>query len=293
MHQKSMIQSLALAGCMTALNAIFIFFSSLSSAFFFTDLFLVLFLPLITVVVSFFSKKSMLVCYFFASVLICTFIQWEKTLFYLIPSLLSGFLFAFLLEKGVHALWIIVIATLLNILISTGLFWISSWYFQISMSDALQTLFHLSEQQAKEIFPLFICITSMIQSILCSLIIFSEAKKFQVYVKMDDHPCFYLLLSAILFSFLSGVLLYWFPFISSTFLGLSLFTFLPSFYYFIHEKKYFLLGISCLLCLFGFALFSTFLPGYGLLPLSYWVLFHAIMGLILYRKKHRNDFFRS
>lgn len=288
MRKKSMMQSLALAGCMTALNAIFVFFSSLSGVFFFSDLFLVLFLPLITVILSLFAKRSMLICYFFASVFICILIQWEKTLFYLIPSLFSGFLFAFLLEEKVHALWIIVLSTILNIVLSLILFWISSWYLQISMSAAFQEIFHLSEQKAKEIFPLFLCFTSMVQSILCSFIIFSEAKKFQIKIIINDHPCFFLLIGSILFSTLCGILLYWFPTISYTFLGLSLFSFLPSFYYFFHEKAYLLLGISGTICIFGFALFSTFLPNYGILPICYWVLIHSIFGLLLYQRSHRS-----
>jgi len=75
--KKNMIQSLALSALMTAINAVIIFISTISGAFFISDLILVLFFPFITSFAFLFIDKKMALCYVIASLVVCLVINIE------------------------------------------------------------------------------------------------------------------------------------------------------------------------------------------------------------------------
>lgn len=284
--KKNMIQSLALAGLMTAINALIILISSFAITFLLADLLLILFFPFISTFTFIFCEKRMALCYFFASLAICFLINFEKALYYLVPSLLSGLLFALMIKKKVHGLYIIIITFLANYIIMWGLFWISEWFFKISMSAAFQVLFSLTEAQARTLFPIFIAITSLAQTIITSLIIFSEMKKFDVFIYFNDSPIKWLLYGGLICSFISGIIMYFLKDIASFFLAVGLIISLPSLYYILKQKRYWMLIVLSFTLLFGVAIFLTLLPGYGYLCISYWTLVLAIFGIYCYKYAH-------
>ncbi len=286
-HKKSMMQSLALAGLMTGINAIIILISSYTATFLIADLFLMLFLPFISTFTFIFCERKMAFCYFFASLAICLLINIEKTIFYLIPGLISGLLFAVLLNKKMHGLYIVIITGFVNTFVIWGLFWISQWFFKISMSAAFQALFGLSEQQAQTLFPVFIALSAFAQTIISAFIIFNELKKFEVFINFDDSPFKILFYTAAGFSFVGGVTMYFLKDVASLCLGIGLVASLPAFYYMYKQKRYWWTLIMIATLVFGFAIFSTILPGYGYLSLCYWTLLLAISGLYFYYYAHR------
>lgn len=285
--KKNMIQSLALSALMTSINAIIIFISSISGAFFISDLILILFFPLITSFTFLFIDKKMAFCYVIASLLVCLVINLEKTIFYLIPSLISGFIFALLIEKKVNIIWIIAFTCIINSLVSFGLFYVVELIFKTSLYDAFKLLFGINEENAATIFPLFIVLTSSIQTILNAIIIVPELKKFDVFIKIDDSPCMILLIISIISSFLGCILMYFISDLTYFCLGISLLCSIPAYIYIIKQKRYIMLGIILFLLIFGFAIISTFLSGYGALPLCYIVLIISSIGFYLYKYAHR------
>lgn len=285
--KKNLMQSLALSALMTSINAIIIFISTISGAFFISDLFLFLFLPLITSFTFLFLDKKMAICYLVASLVICSLINIEKSIFYLIPSLISGFAFALFIERKINIVWIIAICSIINSILSFGLFYLVDIIFDVSIYDAFKALFGVSEEVASSTFPLFIVITSSIQTILNAMIIVPELKKFDVFIRIDDSPNKYILYSSITFAFLCGIGMYFVPAISYYCLGISLLCSIPTYIYIFKQKRYILLGFIVLFLIFGFALYSTFLPGYGILPLSYFVLIISSIGIYLFYYGHR------
>ncbi len=286
-HKKNMMQSLALAGLMTSINAIFILISSYTATFIIADLFLMLFLPFVSTFTFIFCENKMSFCYFFASLALCILINIEKTLFYLLPSLVSGLIFAVLLNKKVHGLYIVIITALVNTFLIWGLFWVSEWFFKISMSEAFKTIFGLTDSQAQSLFPIFIALSAFAQTIINAMIIFSEMKKFDVFIPFDDSPLKVLFYTAAGFAFVGGVTMYFLKDVASLCLGISVMSSLPVFYYAVKQKRYGWLIISAVSLIFGFALFSTLIPGFGYLSLCYWTLFLAISGIYFYYYAHR------
>ncbi len=285
--KKNMIQSLALSALMTSINAIIILISSISSAFFISDIILILFLPFITSFAFLFIDKKMAFCYVIASLVICLVINLEKTLFYLIPSLISGYLFATLIEKKVNIVWIITFTSIVNSLVSFGLFYVVKFIFSTSIYDAFRLLFGIDEDKASTIFPLFIVVTSSIQTILNALIIIPELKKFDVFIKMDDSPNKILLITSITTSSIGCISMFFVPDFAYLCLGISLLCSIPTYIYIIKQKRYITLGIVVFASIFGFAILSTFLPEYGALPFCFINLIIAVLGLYLYKYAHR------
>ena len=286
--KKTAMKSLALAGLMTSINIIIILLSSFQFSYVFSDILLTLFFPLITTLTFLLCEKRTAFCYFIASLTICFFIQFEKTIFYLLPSMLSGFLFALFIKKKWNYIYAVISVSLFNALMTALLFFISEKLFSLPVYQAFQTIFHLDEQKAKEVFPLFIAITSMAQTILHAFIIYYELPKYEISITLDSKPILYLFYCSLLFSALSGIFMYFNAGTAMFFFGISIPSILFSFYYIIRRKKWWLIVLSTLLLIFGFAIFSTILPNYGFLGISYWIFIMNIFGLIFYQN---NDSF--
>ena len=269
--KKTAMKSLALAGLMTSINIIIILLSSFQFSYVFSDILLTLFFPLITTLTFLLCEKRTAFCYFIASLTICFFIQFEKTIFYLLPSMLSGFLFALFIKKKWNYIYAVISASLFNALMTALLFFISEKLFSLPVYQAFQTIFRLDEQRAKEVFPLFIAITSMAQTILNAFIIYYELPKYEISVTLDSKPILYLFYCSLLFSALSSIFMYFNAGTAMFFFGISIPSVLFSFYYIIKRKKWWLVVLSVLLLIFGFAIFSTILPNYGFLvfPIGY------------------------
>lgn len=231
------MKSLALAGLMTSINIIIILLSSFQFSYVFSDILLTLFFPLITTLTFLLCEKRTAFCYFIASLTICFFIQFEKTIFYLLPSMLSGFLFALFIKKKWNYIYALISVSLFNALMTALLFFISEKLFSLPVYQAFQTIFRLDEQRAKEVFPLFIAITSMAQTILNAFIIYYELPKYEISVTLDSKPILYLFYCSLLFSALSSIFMYFNAGTAMFFFGISIPSVLFSFYYIIKRKK--------------------------------------------------------
>lgn len=286
MKEKRKMQSLAFASMMVAINIIIIFLSSYQTFSLLSDLLLVLFIPLCSAITCIYSNKKMAFCYAFSSILICFFIQFEKTLFYLFPGIISGLLFAYFIEKKWNYIYSIFVVTLVEATLSAFLYFLFEQIFHFSIYTAFQTLFHLNEAQAKQFFPLFLCFSSLAQTILCAYILAKEAEKFQIYVHMNDEPALLYFYISLFLSLTSGITMFFQKEIASFTLGISIFSIFLTFYYMLKRKRYVLFVSTILFLIFGFAIFSTFLPNYGIYPLSYFIFLFDILGIFLYQKEH-------
>ena len=282
--KKNTMKSLALAGLMTSLNIIIILLSSFQFSYIFSDLLLTLFFPLITTITFLLCDKRTSLCYFIASFAICFVIQFQKTIFYLLPSMISGFLFALFIQKKWNYIYAIITVSLINAMTTALLFVIGERFFSLPIYQAFQTIFRLDEQQAKEFFPLFIAITSIAQTIINALIIYYELPKYEMMVVMDNKPILYLFYFSVLFSVLSGVLMYFNASTAMFFFGISLPSVPFSIYFIIKKKRWWILIVSALILIFGFAIFSTVLPNYGFLGISYWILMMNLLGIFHFQK---------
>lgn len=283
-NKKSGQKSLALAGLMTSINILIILLSSFQFTYIFSDLLLTLFFPLVTTFTFLLCEKKAAFCYFIVSLIICFFIQFEKTIFYLFPSLISGLLFALFIQKHWNYLYAVIFVGILNSFMMALLFFVGEKLFSVPFYQAFQTIFQLEEQQAKEAFPLFIAISSFAQTLINAYIIYHELPKYEIEIHFDTQPVLYLFYASLLFSLLSFIFMFFHTGTSMFFFGISLPSIFFSLVYIIRKKKWWVLILSSLFLVFGFAIFSTLLPNYGFLGLSCWGLIMDILGIAFFQK---------
>ena len=92
--RETLLQNMTYMGIMAAINFIFILLSSFIPFLLFV---LVFILPLASAVVTVFCKKRYYIIYFVVTGALCLLINAPDTMFYVIPSLITGFIFGFLI----------------------------------------------------------------------------------------------------------------------------------------------------------------------------------------------------
>ena len=113
--RESIIQNMAYMGIMAAINVIFVLFTYFIPFLLFLLIFL---LPLCSAIISYYCKKIYFPIYFLVVTAICLVIDPSDTLFYVIPSLITGFIFGAFISIKLKPIFIVVIATVIQFGIS-------------------------------------------------------------------------------------------------------------------------------------------------------------------------------
>lgn len=166
-------------GMMAAINIIF----SLVSAFVpYIAIFLVLVFPLTSTVVELYCKDRYYPIYAFATIglaLVVTLWNMESTIFYLVPSILTGYIFGLLSKKNIPSIWAIFISSVIQMGVSLAFIPLIYFLFQVDIVVTFETFFALQNStNIGVIIPAFIFAVSTIQMALSYVIISGEIKKF-------------------------------------------------------------------------------------------------------------------
>ena len=100
---------------MAAINLVFVLLTTFIPILFFLIVFV---LPLTSVIVTLHCQKKYFPIYAITTIglcLLCTIWKIDDTIFYVIPSIISGFIFGLLIEKKVSSFWIILSTTVIQI----------------------------------------------------------------------------------------------------------------------------------------------------------------------------------
>ncbi len=174
--QESIVQNIAYMGLMAAVNIIFIVMTYFVPFLLFV---LVFVLPLCSAIISFYCKKIYFPIYFIVVTAVCLLIDFSDALFYVIPSLLTGFVFGILIEKKVPSIFIIVIITIIQFVLSLISIPLIELITKRNIIDDMAALFHLSEYQYLGYLKFtFIFFIAFVQTILTYLVMRSELVKF-------------------------------------------------------------------------------------------------------------------
>ena len=179
--RETMAQNIALMGLMSAINIIISVFSSLFPA---VSIFIVLLLPLTSVLVEIYCKDRYYPIYAFATfglALVATLWNMETTIFYLLPSLITGYVFGLLNKLKVPPLYSIITASLIQM----GFTFISipliNFIFDVDIIMTFKTVFNLVDSENIDvIIPSFIFVISLIQTSLSYAIISNEFNKLSI-----------------------------------------------------------------------------------------------------------------
>ena len=256
--KETLIQNITYMALMAAVNVIFVLLTTFVPVLFFLIVFV---LPLTSVVVTIHCKKRYFPIYAVATVglcMICTIWRIDDTIFYVIPSIISGFVFGFMIEKKIPSYWIILATTVLQI----GFTYASIPLIQLmtgrNIIEVFATAFGIADFKYLDyVVPSFIFFMSLAQQVLAFMIIKEELPKFGYELADPKNIPFSLAISlaitialAVVFIFVYGPLSYLFTLFSLLFGTYAI-------VYLIMENKkivYACLGISVIVTVFSFAI---------------------------------------
>ena len=292
--KETIVQNIAYMAIMAAINVIFVLLTTFVPVLLFLIVFV---LPLTSVIVTLHCKKRYFPIYAVVTVGLCMLVTiWriDDTIFYVIPSLISGFIFGLLIEKKFPSFWIIFITTIIQIGFTYASIPLIQLMFGRNIIDVFATAFSLQDfQYLSFVVPCFIFFISLAQEIIAFIIIRNELPKFGYELQDPKHLPLSLFISlissvglAFMFMFIYGPLGYLFS-LFSIFFGIY------ALVYLITERNLFIyitLPVSLIASIFLFAgLYGLVNKPLGLIFVNIFFFMEAIIVLINnYLLKHRN-----
>ena len=177
--RETLVQNITYMALMAAINVVFVLLTTLVPVLFILIVFV---LPLTSVIVTLLCKKIYFPIYAFSTIglcMICTLWRIDDTIFYDIPSIISGFVFGLLVERRVPSFWIIVITTILQIGFTYASIPLIKLLTGRDIVEVFATAFGLSEfQYLSYVTPCFIFFISLAQEVLAFMVIKEELPKF-------------------------------------------------------------------------------------------------------------------
>ena len=104
---------------------------------------LVFVLPLCSVIITYYCKKYYFPIYFVVVVAICLLIDLPDTIFYVIPSLITGFIFGLFVDKKIQPIFSILLATVVQFGISLAFIPLIKVLTNRDIIYDMATIFHL------------------------------------------------------------------------------------------------------------------------------------------------------
>lgn len=270
-QRETLQSSISLMALMAAINVIVAEIAGLSPV---VSLFLILFLPLTSTLVELSCKDRYFPIYAFATVglsIALTFWNIETTIFYVLPSVIAGYIFGLMAKKKIPAIWSIFAATLAQMAISFALIPFINFVFQVDIVFAFEKAFGVDQMAGIWIIvPSFIFAISSLQTVLSYLVIANELSKFGI--KPINNPLFEKIphLVGLIFSLL--VWCFYFIRLDLAYISLciSIYFTCYSFGIFIQKKNYtciILCGACIFLNIFFYAMIQSYLVNYSQLLL--------------------------
>ena len=281
----TLVQNITYMALMAAINVIFVLLTTFVPVLFFLIVFV---LPLTSTIVTLHCNKKYFPIYAISTIglcLLCTIWRIDDTIFYVIPSIISGFIFGLFVEKKFPSFWTILATTSIQILFTYVSIPLIKLMTGRDIVEVFATAFLINEfEYLPYVVPCFIFFISFAQEVLTYFIIKAELPKFGYELKDPKQ----LPLSLIVLLVSSSVLTFIFAFIYGPIAYLfSLYGLVLSIYtlvYLILERKkivYILLVATFIVSIFLFAaLYPLVNKPLGLLLINIFYFMEAIIVLI-------------
>ena len=186
--RETVTQNMAYLALMAAINVIFVLLTAIFQPLMFIMIFV---LPLTSTVVTLFCKKRFFPIYLVVTVGLCLLItSWASifdTFFYVLPSMISGFIFGVLIEKRVGAIYIIAISTVVQYALTILTFFtLNAILTDINFIDVLLKMLGLGNFGFKDYFAsIFLFLLAIIQTIITYVVIKYEIVKLGFEINLD------------------------------------------------------------------------------------------------------------
>ena len=176
--RESLVSNIAYMGIMAAINIIFVTMTYFVPFLLFV---LVFVLPLCSAIITYYCKKKYFPIFFIVVSAVCFLIDISDTIFYVIPSLLTGFGFGLLIDKKVPSIFIIAVITIVQFNLSLLAIPIIQWLTNRDIVIDMATMFKVNENQYLEYLKYgFIYFISFVQTMLTFIVLHSELAKFGI-----------------------------------------------------------------------------------------------------------------
>ena len=264
---------------MTAINLIFIVLATYVP---FLMFLLILLLPFVSAVVSYYCQKRYYIIYAIASIGLCLIFNISDTIFYVVPAIVTGFMIGLLLEKRINPFWLILSSTIIESALTFALIPLINLIGNVDIVVTFLTIFKLNDFAYKtEITYLFIYFISLVQCSLTHFVLLGDAKKIGIDVNTEVTSYGPYILGAELTMVLSLSFSFFYAPLSLVFLAISVYFAIFLLIDLLLSKKtliYVLLGILLLVCFFVFAiLYATIKAPSGLLII---IVFPLVISLV-------------
>lgn len=186
--RETPVQNIAYIAIMSAINVIFVLISSFLPILF---LLLVFILPLTSVIVTIYCKKYFIPIYAITTIGLCLLVGYGLNIFdtfiYVIPSLITGIVFGFLLEKKLHVLYVLLINTAIQFGLSILTFFVLDKFIgSVSFFNSIYKMVGLGDYQFKAVLTnIFLYITAQIQILITYLLVKYELSRIQFEINLD------------------------------------------------------------------------------------------------------------
>lgn len=283
--KETLVQNIAYMGLMAAINVVFVLLTTFVPILFVLIVFV---LPLTSTVVALHCEKKYFPIYALATIalcLLCTIWKIDDTIFYVVPSIITGFVFALLVEKGLSAPWIILATIIIQVIFTYLSIPLINVLTGRSIVETFAIAFGVKDFPYLDyVVPCFIFTMAFLQSVLSFIIINEEIKKFGFELSPANFNSF-------LFSTGIGVCVTFAVIFALTYRPLSLVFILAIIYFgvllmvgLINEKKiwiYISLIGSFILSFFLFAIIYQYMPvPLGFLLVGIYFVFVGIISIV-------------
>ncbi len=179
-EKNTIIENIAFMGIVAAINVLL---SVLAAFLPITSIFILIFLPFFSSVVALLCKWKYYPIYFFATIgvaLAATFWNIQFTLFNLIPSLITGFLFGLSFKKHLSGTYALLFTSVAQCAITFALIPLINVLCNTDIIDTFLKFFKLNDNpNAQIIVPSFIYLIGLIQMVFSYIVLNNELKKFK------------------------------------------------------------------------------------------------------------------
>ncbi len=177
--RETLVQNMTYMAIMAAINVVFVLLTTFVPVLMFLIVFV---LPLTSTMVTLFCKRRYFIIYAVVTVLLCmlvTMYNISDTLFYVIPSIITGFVFGIMVIYKVPAVWIIFATSIIQLGVSYLMIPFIEWLLGINIIDVFATAFGVIDFIYLDyVTPCFIYFLALVQCVLTYIVIRNELPKF-------------------------------------------------------------------------------------------------------------------
>jgi len=295
--RETITQNIAYMAIMAAINVVFVLLTTLVPLLMFLMIFV---LPLSSTIVALFCKKKYYPIYALVTIGLCMLVTlWDisDVFFFIIPSIITGFVFAFLLEHKINSMWIIIATALLQVGLNYLFIPVVNAIYNRNFILDFATAFGLKDYvYLSYIVPAFLLVINLIQSSFSFIVAKEEVFKFGI--KVEEKTIYFLVIVIIQLLLLISIILCGF-FLKQLTLFLFIIFGLLGIYIlldiFSKLNKFSIISLisSIFLTIFLFAiLYNKIEKPLSFLPIGFFFVFVTIIGIVnnyIFNKKQIKD----